>query len=243
MGCRRLPTSRLYSRGSFRRHKERNRRHYGRHCLFCRGIVEPPVKCTGLNWGSSSNEDGPQQPGQPQEQCQSSPRVSSSVARPPPPDRSFTPRRRLCACRLASNRLLRLSQMTASRDSRQWTALSAYEWANSSPSTKRTSAPGSTLGASNSPLCRAGMTHSWRTFARNANRHLTTLFRSHIVIRHLRYALIRKARGRLTSCSCHRETRIPFVCKKGQVLSLISGGKLPRDHPAPKRGSPQQGHH
>ena len=131
--------------------------------------------------------------------------------------------------------------MTASRAPRQWTAPPACGWTMSSPSTDRTTAIGSTLGASNSPLWRAGLTHLWRTCTRIANWNLTTLFLSHIAVRHLHYALTKTTDGRLTSCSPCRGTPALqgspafvrglvtstgrgtlFAYKKGKVLSPVA---------------------
>ena len=151
------------------------------------------------------------------------------------------PRLRLCAYRLVSSRLLRLTQMPASRASKQWTAPYACGWAMSSSSTERTTAIGSTLGASNCPLRRAGLTHLWRTCTRIANRNLNTHFWSHIAIRHLHYALTKTTGGRLTNCSSCRGTLAlqggptlerwlvtstargtSFVYRKGKVLSPVA---------------------
>ena len=131
------------------------------------------------------------------------------------------PQHRPCVCRLASSHLQRLTQMTASWASRQWTARCVYGWTKSVPSTERITAIGLTLGASNSPLRRAGMTHFWRTFTRIANRHLTTLFRSHTVVRHLHYAVIKKTGGRLRRfiSSCNAPSFWPTRHSYGQRLS------------------------
>ena len=50
-----------------------------------------PTECVALDWDSSSNQDGPNQPGQLQGAMQSSPWDSSIPAPLPPPNRSCTP--------------------------------------------------------------------------------------------------------------------------------------------------------
>ena len=128
-----------------------------------------PTKCIGLDWDSSSGDDGTYQ-------------VSSP---PPPPDRSCTPTT-TSVC-LPPGR--RPTPTTAWQGSVQLILHCDSALTRSSLAVERSTAIGSTLGASNNPPRRADMTLLWRTCTMTANGHQTTLPEPHrcsaLALRHV----------------------------------------------------------
>ena len=145
------------------------------------GTFDVSCQCIGLDWDSSSGDDGTHQVSKPRGQCQSALWIPSSPAPSPPLDRSCTPTTPLsqCVCRQASSRLRRPTPTTVWQGSVQLTVQCDSALTRSSLAIERTTAIGSTLGTSDNISRRAGATHRrGQTFADSDSNFRTIISRA-----------------------------------------------------------------
>ena len=132
------------------------------------------AQCIGLDWESSSNEEGPYQPAQPNGQGQSIPCVPHNHLQPAGSQPAMqcrhhhwtaVPRLRLhqFVFRPVSSRTRRLRLTTVWQGSEQWTAQCDSALTTSSLATENTTVTGLTPGALNSPPRRTGKIRSRHT--------------------------------------------------------------------------------